>query len=121
GVLALAAVMGIGRFLYTPVMPEMQRAAGLADHLAGSLATANYLGYLVGALATVFLDVSRLRRPLLVTGLVSTACLTAGMAATTSIVPWLGMRFGSGVASALVFVVATDFVLSSIPPERRHA
>lgn len=121
GALALAAVMGIGRFLYTPVMPEMQRAAGLSAHVAGSLATANYLGYLVGALVTVFLDVAKLRRPLLVAGLIGSAGLTASMAATTSAAPWLFMRFGSGVASALVFVAATDFVLDSVQPGRRYA
>ena len=50
GILTLAAAMGIGRFAYTPLLPAMQKAAGLDPTQAGLLAAANYAGYLVGAL-----------------------------------------------------------------------
>ncbi|HKB55668.1 MAG TPA: YbfB/YjiJ family MFS transporter, partial [Ramlibacter sp.] len=51
GMLSLAVAMGIGRFAFTPLLPLM-----LAQHLvdlsgASWLASANYLGYLLGALA----------------------------------------------------------------------
>ena len=48
---ALAAAMGIGRFVYTPILPLMTAQAHLAVQSAGQLATANYVGYLVGAVA----------------------------------------------------------------------
>jgi predicted MFS family arabinose efflux permease len=48
---ALAAAMGTGRFAYTPILPLMTAHAHLTTQSAGQLATANYVGYLVGAVA----------------------------------------------------------------------
>ncbi|HEY0687675.1 MAG TPA: YbfB/YjiJ family MFS transporter, partial [Kribbella sp.] len=50
---ALTAGMGIGRFAYTPILPLMHAQAGLSPKLGAELATANYLGYLVGSLAAI--------------------------------------------------------------------
>ena len=50
GLLALASSMWIGRFSLTPILPQMQQDAGLTLTVDGWLATANYLGYLIGAL-----------------------------------------------------------------------
>ncbi|MCH3689006.1 YbfB/YjiJ family MFS transporter, partial [Campylobacter lari] len=49
--LALAAAMGIGRFAFTPVWPLMAQEAGLSLAQGSWLASANYAGYLLGALA----------------------------------------------------------------------
>src|SRR6201998_4497755 len=53
GLLALASAMGIGRFSLTPILPLMQQDAGLSLTVGGWLATANYLGYLLGALICI--------------------------------------------------------------------
>ena len=55
GLLALASAMGIGRFSLTPILPLMQQDAGLSFALGGWLATANYVGYLAGALICIVL------------------------------------------------------------------
>src|SRR6476620_9626008 len=52
---ALAAGMGIGRFVYTPILPLMVTQAHMTSQLGGVLATANYIGYLAGAMAGIFL------------------------------------------------------------------
>ena len=51
GAAGLGAAMGIGRFAYTPILPLMTTQAALTPQAAGALATANYVGYLAGALA----------------------------------------------------------------------
>ena len=55
GLLCLAAAMGIGRFVLTPILPDMSEQIPLSASLAGLIASANFLGYLVGALAATAL------------------------------------------------------------------
>ena len=111
GVCALMAAMGVGRFAYTPILPLMQQALPFSDGAAGLLASVNYAGYLLGAMATIFLpagegQIGRLRLSLLLSVLT-----TAGMGMTTDPIAWHVLRFLSGFSSAGVFVLASGAVL----------
>ena len=120
GLLSLAVAMGIGRFAFTPLLP-MMLADGVVDLPGASwLASANYLGYLVGALLCTFQPWIWARLgwpaqvkgpPLIRGGLVATALLTLGMA-----LPWPALwpllRFAAGVASAFVFVYTSGWCLA---------
>ncbi|MGW6446386.1 YbfB/YjiJ family MFS transporter [Lentzea sp. NPDC055074] len=102
---ALAAAMGIGRFVYTPILPLMTAQAGLSATSAAGLATANYLGYFIGALATVVRAPSQLTNRVALVLLVATL---AGMPMAHGMVAWFVLRLVAGVASALVFVAAVN-------------
>ncbi|MFR0355927.1 YbfB/YjiJ family MFS transporter [Streptomyces sediminimaris] len=117
---ALAAGMGVGRFVYTPILPLMHSQAGLSAGAGANLATANYAGYLVGALAGIlFPALIRSRTVLRVSLLVLTATL-AGLPLTHSVVVWGGLRLLAGVTSALVFVVAAGSLLHHLRGHPAH-
>ena len=99
GLLAMAAGIGIGRFVYTPILPPMVEALSLSKAEAGLIASANFVGYLAGALlAAVRLPGSR--RGWLLAGLVLNVACLAAMGATTSLVVFLLLRLAAGIASA---------------------
>jgi MFS family permease len=114
GAAALAVSMGIGRFVYTPILPLMVREAGLSKSSGASLATANYAGYLLGALAGIVAPaLVRSTGVMRVALLVSVATL-ALMPATHDDAAWFVLRFVSGSASALVFMFAVSAMLSHL-------
>lgn len=114
GFLALAAAMGIGRFVYTPVLPFMSEALNLPAGDAGLIASANFLGYLAGALAAASRSLSGSPRVWFLGGLLASALTSAAMAATTSLTVFLLIRFASGIASAFVLVFATTLVMERL-------
>ncbi len=112
GLLALAVAMGIGRFAFTPLLPMMLHD-GVIDLAAGGwLATANYVGYLLGALLCMVLHVSATRA--IKIGLVATVLLTLGMGVLHSPTLWLLLRTLAGIASAGVFVYGSGWCLQRL-------
>src|SRR6478672_642662 len=122
GLAALGVAMGIGRFAFTPLLPMMLAERSVDLPGASLLASANYLGYLVGALACTFQPWIwrrlRIHRPvhgpkLVRGGLVATALLTLGMAPHLP-AAWTLLRFAAGVASAVVFLYTSGFCLEQL-------
>ncbi|MCE2866128.1 MAG: YbfB/YjiJ family MFS transporter [Burkholderiaceae bacterium] len=121
GALSLAVAMGIGRFAFTPLMPIMLQE-GLLDIAAASwLASANYLGYLVGALLCTFQPAlwARWSWPTLPSstmvkvGLTLTCALTAAMAIDIT-AAWPGLRFITGITTAIGFVYTSTWCLAHL-------
>jgi len=123
GLVSLAVAMGIGRFAFTPVLPMMLKDGVIDIAGASWLASANYLGYLAGAVFCMLqpwlasrvrwvpgvADATRWVRG----GLASTAVLTLGMALPLP-AAWPTLRFAAGVASAITLINTSGWCFAQL-------
>jgi predicted MFS family arabinose efflux permease len=114
GMIAMAVAMGIGRFVYTPILPGMMEELHLSPANAGWIASANYLGYLVGAFLAAGGWAHGRERLLMLGGLGASTVLAALMGLTDTMVAFLVIRFLAGLASAFVMVFMASIVFSHI-------
>jgi MFS family permease len=139
GAAMMIACMGIGRFAYTPLLPQMQAELGWKISQAGDVASANYLGYLVGALLAAPLSQTRFRSYTLMVGLLGSAFTTlwgallsgasfpaisllassafnlrANLSVDQLLWAWMALRFFSGLFSAICVVVGTPIIMDRL-------
>ena len=114
GMIAMAVAMGIGRFVYTPILPGMMEGLDLSASDAGLIASANYLGYLVGAIVASGAWGQGRERPVMLAGLGGSAVLAVLMGLTESMAAFLLIRFFAGVASAFLMVFLSTIVFSQL-------
>jgi predicted MFS family arabinose efflux permease len=110
--LTLAVAVGIGRFAFTPLLPIMQAETGLTLAAGGWLASANYIGYFLGAVSAVWLSLAPgtvVRGSLLII-----AGATAAMGMLHGQLAWLVLRGIAGVASAWALISASAWCLPQL-------
>jgi predicted MFS family arabinose efflux permease len=113
GSASLAIAMGVGRFAFTPILPMMLHDGVLDLAVAGRLATANYIGYLVGALAAMLVPKQWDQTTVIKLALFLTVIFTALMAVPVPSA-WVVFRFLAGVASAVGFVFTSGWALAQL-------
>jgi len=118
GLAALALGMGIGRFAYTPLLPALIDEAGLSLQSAGYIASANFAGYLIGALGATRVPAHH-RRTAFALGIALSVLTTLSLALLTSPWPLALSRALSGIASAVVMVQGSAIVLDILSAHRR--
>ncbi len=117
GLLALAVANGIGRFAFTPILPLMQEDADVSVAQGGWLASANYAGYLIGALWAMLHRVDRVRA--VRASLLATGLATLAMAFADGMPAWLALRLAAGVSSAWALIHVSAWCLDRLAAERR--
>ena len=120
GAAAMAAAMGVGRFAYTPILPLMHAQAGVSPQLGSALATANYAGYLAGALAGIAVPALARSRTALRLSLVLVTVTLALMPVTRDGSLWFTLRLVAGAPSALAFVVAANTLITALRHRGQH-
>lgn len=114
GIAALVAVMGISRFVYTPILPDMLAADVLTLRGAGWVASANFVGYLIGAVAASRIPGRLAQSRGLRAGLAVSVVALLAMALLDGIVAWMAVRFVAGMASAFALVFVSTQVLERL-------
>ena len=114
GALAMAIGMGIGRFAYTPILPGMMEGLGLTASDAGLIASANYVGYLTGAILAGGGWGQGRERSMAYLGTGGTAVLTAAMGLTDAMPAFLLFRFVAGIASAFMMIFLSTIIFSQL-------
>jgi predicted MFS family arabinose efflux permease len=110
GACVLALVMGIGRFAYTPILPPMLEGGGLSLSGAGLVASANFLGYLAGALLAMQAVFAARRVHWLRIAMLLSIATTGAMAFDVGAAGWAALRFAGGIASAFALVYVSGMV-----------
>lgn len=100
-----AAALGLARFAYALVLPAMRAQLHWSFAVAGSLNTANAIGYLVGALLVPAAVRHGGERRWFLTSMAITAATLFVSAATGNLAVQLALRLVAGISGAGCFVI----------------
>lgn len=107
----MASAMGFGRFSFTPILPGMMTGVSLSAADAGLIAAGNFAGYLVGAIIAAYGWAAGREKTVAIAALVVTALLQLAMGLSSSLLPFIFIRFLAGVASAFAMIFLSAIVL----------
>lgn len=113
GMLVLTLGMGLGRFLYTPMLPVMLAEGQFSFSELSWLASGNYAGYLAGSLLFSFgaFHLPSRLRPFLLISALATCLLILAMAVLPPFVLALAIRFLAGIASAGMLIFGSTLIM----------
>ena len=119
GLSASLVGLGLARFAYTPLIPALIDARWFAPADVVYLGAANLAGYLAGALTARRLAARFGAVPLLRASMAAVTLSCLACAVPLSFSWFLAWRLASGVAGALIMVLAASTILPHVGPARR--
>ncbi len=120
GFCALLVAMGIGRFAYTALLPDMMISYGIDESSAATMAVWNYIGYLAGVFSARGETHGMRRYYLFVLSLLCGIVATAGMGIVQHLPLWNFLRFLAGFMSGASFVLCSAIVLDTLSAIRKN-
>ncbi len=111
GAILLLVTHGLGRFIYTPLLPYLIDDGQITTAQGAAVATWNYLGYLLGALLAIRWHTINHIRKLLPAALAVHVFTTLAMANTDELAIMSTVRLFNGIANGIVFVQAPALIL----------
>ncbi|OWT68839.1 MULTISPECIES: YbfB/YjiJ family MFS transporter [unclassified Achromobacter] len=121
GLCASLESVGLARFAFTPLIPELIHAGWFAQSAVVYLGAANLAGYVVGALAGRPIAARMANEHVLRLMMVLIAAAFFGCALPLSFAWYFGWRFLSGVAGGVVMVLVAGTILPHVPAARKGA
>ncbi len=119
GIMSTMVSIGLARFAYTPLLPELIGQHWFAANQAVYLGAANLLGYFIGAVVAHSIS-ERMPLRLLMSVCFAAVALSFIFCATPTSFEWFfAWRLISGIAGAILMVVGPASVIVIIPIERR--
>ncbi|SFR65892.1 Predicted arabinose efflux permease, MFS family [Marinobacter daqiaonensis] len=111
GAVILLVVHALGRFIYTPLLPYLVGDGLLTPSEGASVATWNYLGYLIGALLAIrWYRPDHIRKALPIAMLVHVV-ITLLQTQVEAVAGLSALRLVNGIANGVVFVQAPALIL----------
>lgn len=110
GICGLVLTIGLARFAYTPLLPQMLAQAGLGVADGGLLAAINYAGYMSGALLAAWIESPTWRHRLYSWGLPLALVITALMGWSSSFAAWALSRYLGGLCGAAGMLLGSGLV-----------
>jgi MFS family permease len=121
GFMATLSGVGLARFAYTALMPQMVHAGWFSGEQVAYLGAANLLGYLIGALAAAPLAERLGAVRVLVVCWAAVALSFAGCSQPQPMAVFFVWRLVSGVAGATLMVLGPSVAMAAVAPARRAA
>ena len=121
GFMATLSGVGLARFAYTALMPQMVHAGWFSGEQVAYLGAANLLGYLIGALAAAPLAERLGALRVLVICWIAVMLSFAGCSFPQPMALFFVWRLISGIAGATLMVLGPSVAMAAVAPQRRAA
>ncbi|MDX3905565.1 MAG: YbfB/YjiJ family MFS transporter [Pigmentiphaga sp.] len=121
GLCASLESIGLARFAFTPLLPELIHAQWFSASSVVYLSAANLAGYVLGALIGRPIGSRFAHEHVLRFMMVLIAATFFACAFPLSVLWYFCWRFASGIAGGVVMVLVAGTILPHVPPSRRGA
>jgi predicted MFS family arabinose efflux permease len=117
GFCIMCVALGLGRFAYTPLLPEMVQKHWLTQTMASYVGSANFFGYLLGAIVA-----KKLTHYKPATFWIRSALILCTLSLSACIIHWnfawlLIWRMVAGFSGAILMVLTPFIIYRSCPPQ----
>ena len=111
GICSTLIAIGFGRFIYTPILPNMQNDLNLSSTTMGIISSYNYFGYLVGSIIPIIWKFRNFKNIIVVSSICSVITIYL-MGFTTDLKIFMALRFLCGISSAFGFVFTISLMFN---------
>ena len=111
GICSTLIAIGFGRFIYTPILPNMQNDLNLSSTTMGIISSYNYFGYLIGSIIPIIWKLGNVRNIIIFSSIFSVITIYL-MGFTTDIKLFMLLRFLCGISSAFGFVFTISLMFN---------